>query len=118
MVQIPLEAHVNQQFMVVLDEQDCTIALYQRGRRMYCDLTVGSEAVCNGAIILGGVGIVRVAQNVFSGQLYMVDSLSGDGKKQHAPQWEELGSRYLLFYATADEQEEIEDYLFEEALNG
>ena len=110
MLQIPLEAQINQQFMVVLDDQDCTITLYQRGHRMYLDLKVDGDEVCNGAIVLGGVGIVRVAQNKFTGQLYMIDTKE-ETYTQEVPNWEELGDRFLLYYLTEDEEDSLADSL-------
>lgn len=48
MENITLSALAAQTFQVVLDDQQCRITLYQRGRRMYLDLEVDSETVCRG----------------------------------------------------------------------
>lgn len=45
---IPLSAIPAETFQIVLDDQQCRITLYQRGRRMYLDLDVDNEPVCRG----------------------------------------------------------------------
>lgn len=101
MLHLSLEAVPNQEFQVVLDDQNCTIALYQRGKRMYLDLYVDDAAVCRGAVCLPGVGVPRTS-NKFSGRLFMIDALSAPDR-QEPPQWEGLGSRWRLYYLTAED---------------
>lgn len=117
MLELPLEATVNQEFLVTLDEQDCTVALYQRGAGMYLDLRVGGVTVCQGAICQPGMGIVQVAQSAFQGQLYMLDERSRPDQQQ-APQWTGLGTRWRLYWLTPEEVDEVEIANFEAALNG
>ena len=105
MLTMPVEATPNQQFQVVLDDQNCTIALYQRGKRMYLDLYVDDTAICQGMICLPTVGVPRNSRD-FSGKIFVVDTLSTPSR-QEAPQWEGLGSRWNLVFLTADEVEEL-----------
>lgn len=103
MLEIPLSSFPNSGFKVLLDNQECTIALYQKGLRMYMDLYVGTQDVSLGAVCLNAQMIVQVAQNAFTGNFMFVD-LEGD----KAPQWDGLGTRYILLYFTKSELEEVE----------
>lgn len=116
MLELPLEATVNQEFLVTLDDQNCTIALYQRGPGMYLDLRVGGVTVCQGAICRPGMGIIQVATGAWQGQLYMLDERSQPDRQQ-APQWRGLGARWRLYWLTPDEVREVETANFETALN-
>lgn len=117
MLELPLEATVNQEFLVTLGEQDCTIALYQRGAAMYLDLRVGAATVVQGAICQPGMGIVQRATDAFQGQLYMLDERSRPAEQQ-PPQWHGLGTRWRLYWLTPEEVDEMETANFEAALNG
>lgn len=97
-LQIPTTANPNRTIKVILNEQECTITLRQKGERLYLDLTVGDTAVCRGAVCLNLVPIVQVAQNTFSGNLVFVD-IEGDS----APTYDGLNTRYFLVYYTDDE---------------
>lgn len=99
MVKIPLQAIPNQQFQVVLDDQNCTIHLYQRGDYMYMDLSVDGEEIRRGCICLPKINIPAYENPNFSGLLFFVDMDGKDG----APYYEELNDRYVLFYDEGDE---------------
>lgn len=105
MEEIPLLAIPNQQVLVTLDGQDCTIHVYQRGDRLYLDLALDGDDLRFGAVCLPGVNIGGEPYP-FSGYLIFTDELS-DPKKQQPPQYTELGTRYHLYYATNEEAEEI-----------
>lgn len=117
MLELPLEATVNQEFLVTLGEQDCTIALYQRGAGMYLDLRAGGVTICQGAICQPGMGIVQRATDAFAGQLYLLDERSRPTEQQPA-QWQGLGSRWKLYWLTPGEVEDVRTANFEEALAG
>ena len=105
MLEIPLNNVPNQQFNVVLNEQDCTIHLYQRNTRLYMDLFLDGEALRYGAVCLPHIDIVAQPYP-FNGMLMFVDALS-EPAKQMPPQYAELGTRYQLFYLTDEEAEKI-----------
>lgn len=117
MLELPLEATVNQEFLVTLGGQDCTIALCQRGAGMYLDLRVSGVTVCQGAICQPGMGIVQRATDAFAGQLYILDERSRP-MEQQPPQWQGLGSRWRLYWLSSEEVDEVETANFEAALNG
>lgn len=96
--QIEIQALPNQKASVLLNDQECEVKLRQMGNRLFMSLTVDDEVIfqnvlcpiaapINGAEVLG-----------FSGVLFFLDT-----KGHEDPQWEELGTRWLLFYATPDE---------------
>lgn len=95
---IPLAAIPAETFQIVLDDQQCRITLYQRGRRMYLDLDVGDEAVCRGAICQNRASIVQSPTRLFSGTLHFWDTLGDE-----PPQYDRLGTRFLLLYVSANE---------------
>lgn len=117
MLELPLEATPNQEFLVVLGDQDCTIALYQRGARLYLDLAVGGAIVRRGAICQAGERILQGATDAFAGQLYFIDERS-QPNRQAAPQWRDLGTRWRLLWLAPDEVEALKTAEFEAALNG
>lgn len=117
MQELPLESTPNQEFLVTLEDQDCTIALYQRGERIYLDLSVDSAPVRQGAVCMPGMGIIQGAESGFVGQLYIIDERSIPNR-QRPPQWEGLGTRWRLYYLTVEEMDALEAARLEAALNG
>lgn len=99
MIAIPLQPIPAQAFNVSLAGQPCRVTLYQKGDHFYMDLTVNSAVVLQGRMVLNGVWIVRYAYLGFAGDLVMFDTQgTNDG-----PAYDGLGSRYQLYYLTADE---------------
>ncbi|MGN6312847.1 MAG: phage baseplate plug family protein [Rhodanobacteraceae bacterium] len=99
MIAIPLQPIPAQTFNVSLGGQPCRIALYKKGDFFYMDLTVNNTVVLQGRMVLNGAWIVRYAYLGLSGDLVMFDTQgTNDG-----PTYDGLGSRYQLYYLTADE---------------
>lgn len=98
-LEIPLSAEPSKIYKCILNNQECTLKLYQKGRNMFLDLQVGAEYICTGAVCLNLVPAVQVSSPDFSGNLVFVDIL-GDTP----PQYEGLNSRYFLVYYTEDEE--------------
>lgn len=98
-VEIPVSSEPNKTYKILLENQECTIKLYQKGNNLFLDLQVGAEQICFGAICLNLVPVVQVSSAYFSGNFVFVDLL-GDA----APQYEGLGERYFLVYFTEDEE--------------
>lgn len=99
MVKIPLQAIPNQQFQVVLDGQNCTLHIYQRGDFLYMDVECEGAEIRTGAICLPDISLTNYDSADFSGMLFFIDTLG----KGAVPTYEELGDRFILCYATADE---------------
>jgi len=99
---LPVKQEPNQRFSVVLDDQNCTFELFQRYDRLYANVYVDDSAIITGALCLDAVPVVQVATTKFSGFLCFIDSLGND-----APQWEGLGDRWQLVFASAQEVAQI-----------
>lgn len=107
MLEIPIEATPNQSFLCTLGEQDCSIALYQRGRSLYLDMSVGNVVLRQGAMCVPQSGILSAIRGVFQGDLYIADMYS-QPEKQQLPQWEGLGTQWRLYYLTPAELDELQ----------
>lgn len=105
MIEVPLIAVPNQQLNIILNDQNCTIAIYQRDTRMYLDLFVGQTPIRKGMICLPFAPIISKPCN-FSGQLRIVDILSSP-QSQQPPEYSELGTRYKLYYLSPEEESQV-----------
>lgn len=99
MVEIPLVAYPSRKFQIVLNDQDCTIKLYQKGKNVYVDLEVNTTPVIAGAICLNNKPIIIYAQSLFKGNMLFID-VQGNGN----PQWDGLGTRWKLIYYSDDKE--------------
>lgn len=98
-VQIELQALPNQKASVLLNDQECEIQVRQMGNRLFMSLTVDDEVIFNNVLCAVASPINGFEVLGFSGALFFLDT------KGHAdPQWEELGSRWLLFYVSPDDE--------------
>lgn len=94
MLKIPTKNIPNQRFTVVLNKQNCTIHLYQRGDYLYMDLNVNRVEIRRGAICLPGISVPAYESPNFNGILFFVDMSGRNG----IPNYSELNSRFILFY--------------------
>lgn len=90
---IPIQAVPAQQFDIVLNQQPCTIKIYQKFNGLYLDLRVKGEPLITGVLCRDRSRIVRSAYLGFVGDLYFVDQ-QGESDPQHTG----LGERWLLMY--------------------
>lgn len=100
MIKIPLEQIPNQEFEIILNNQDCTIHLFLRGDYLYLDLMLDNEPVFYGAICYDRTKILPV-NSIFKGNFIFIDNLG-----RHKPEYTKLNERYELYYL--DEKEVIE----------
>ena len=100
MRKIPLKNVPSQKFRVVLDGQNCTIALYYRFGHMYLDLYIKGIAVERGAVVRNRASIIKIANANFTGSLHMVDMLGAD---EVGDKYKELGTRFVLLYLSDGE---------------
>ena len=105
MIKIPLIAVPNQQLLITLDNQDCTLHVYQRGDKLYLDLALDGEILRYGAVCLPGVQIGG-DMLPFTGYIIVTDELSSPDK-QLPPSYEGLGTRYFMYYCSEEEADEI-----------
>lgn len=104
MVEIPLQPVPSQEFDITLDEQQCTIKLYQRGDYMYMDLYKDNQPIGLGLICLSDEVIAIKKTINFNGYL-----IFADGKVQGSPPyWEELDDRYVLCYFSENDTDLVD----------
>ncbi|EOC2804494.1 hypothetical protein ACI3GA_004620 [Escherichia coli] len=98
MITVSVLPSKSQSISVSLAGQPCNIKLVQRQSFMYMDLTVNEVPIMQGVPCLHGNKMVRYSHLGFKGDLIFIDN---DGESD--PQWEGLGSRYLLYYIEENE---------------
>jgi len=95
---LPVKNEPNQRFSVVLDDQNCTIELFQRYDHLYLNLFVDDTAVVSGVVCHDRLDLVAVDTLAFRGMLYFAD-VQGNSD----PQYEGLGTRYCLVFVPEGE---------------
>lgn len=91
----PLKA---QEVSVNLAGQSTTLRIVQRSTGMFIDIGVGNRWIAQGVLCLNCNKLVRYPHLKFQGELFFADT-----KGSLDPVYDELGTRFKLFYATADE---------------
>lgn len=107
MVKIPLTPWPNQELQTDLDDQMCTLRVYERAGFMYLDLTVGSSLIASGMLCLPTTPVLPDTITGFSGNFYVVDMLAASGATQAKPSYTGWGTRWQLCYLTAAELAEL-----------
>ena len=90
---VPLVNIPAQEISLVLNNQDCTIAVYMRGTHLYADLIVNDQQIVSGMLCHTGQPVVAYEYMDFSGNLYWVDT-----QGQEDPVYEGIGTRFYLVY--------------------
>ena len=93
MLVVPLQAYPNQAVQVVLNNQACTIHVYQKFFGLFCDLSVLQQPIIQGVLCLNANYIVRSLYLGFNGDLGFWDTQGSSD-----PNYAELGSRFQLIY--------------------
>ena len=91
----PLKA---QEVSVNLAGQSVTLRIVQRSTGLFMDIGVDNLWIAQGVLCLNCNKIVRYPYLKFSGELFFADT-----KGSLDPVYDELGTRFKLFYATAEE---------------
>lgn len=102
MLEIPLISVNNQELNIILNEQNCTIAIYQRDDNTYLDLSVNDKSIKKGALCIPKAPILLKPCD-FVGQFYIVDTESTP-TSQAKPDYTQLGTRFKLFYLNEKEE--------------
>jgi len=87
-----------QEVKVSLDGQRVALRINQRSNGLYIDVALGDVWIVQGALCLNCNKIVRYPHLKFKGELFFADT-----KGSLDPVYDELGTRFKLFYATAEE---------------
>ncbi|MDA8485843.1 hypothetical protein NNO07_22480 [Pseudomonas resinovorans] len=99
---IPLIPTPGQRLQIVLENQNVTLAVRQKGPRMYVDLDVGTTRVMSGAICNDRTNIKQYKTMAFNGGLFFIDTQGNE-----APHYSGLGTRWVLLYLTEAEYDQL-----------
>lgn len=100
MQEITLKPLKAQQVSVTIGGQACQIRLVQRTTGLFIDVSLDDLWIVQGVICLNCNKLVRYEHLGLQGELFFADTV-GDAD----PIYDELGSRFQLFYATKEEME-------------
>lgn len=98
MMQIPLSPVAAQTLSVVVDNQACQIAVYQRRTGLFFDLLFNGVAVCTTVLCQNLTPLLVQQYQNFIGTFAFLDT-QGDT----APVYQGLGTRYQLLYIGASD---------------
>lgn len=98
MQQIALQPVPSQILSIVLDGQNCQIAVYQKTQGLFVDLNVNGADISTAVIAHDVVPLVPTTYLGFAGNLIFTDTQGSND-----PTFDGLGSRYQLVYLTAAE---------------
>lgn len=91
---IPIQPVPSQTFQATLGTQNCSITLQWMACGLFLSLSIAGSPIVSGKYCNDRVSLIREAYLGFAGWLYFVDSTGKGGD----PNYEGLGSRYLLVY--------------------
>lgn len=97
MQQIPTQAVPSQQLQVVLANQNCQIAVYQKTQGMFVDLNSNGVDISI-AVLARNAVFLTCNYSGFQGNLILIDTQGASD-----PTYTGLGSRFQLVYLTAAE---------------
>lgn len=93
MQSIPLQPIPSQSVMVILNDQNCNIAIYQKSTGVYCDLAINGVVIWTCAVCLNNTPICAYEYIPFVGKLLFFDT-QGDSD----PDYTGFDDRYMLYY--------------------
>ena len=94
MLQIPIQAVPSQQVLCILDGQNCQIAIYQKGSRVFVDINSNGVDMCIASRAHNGVPIDPCnSYDGFQGNLLFIDTQGLED-----PQYTGFGTRWFLIY--------------------
>lgn len=88
----------SQSFQVTLDEQNCTLSVYQKSTGVYIDIYLENTLLLAGIVGQHGNRIIRDAYYGFLGDLIFWDTQGTSD-----PSYTGLGSRWILIYLLPSE---------------
>ncbi|WP_373368385.1 phage baseplate plug family protein [Serratia fonticola] len=100
MQEITLLPRRGQILNLTLAGQVCRLRIVQRTTGLFMDVSLNGRWIVQGVICLNCVKLVRYKHLGFLGELFFTDTV-GDSD----PIFDELGTRFKLFYATQHEVE-------------
>ncbi len=94
---------------MLLNDQSCVINIYQRNGRLYLDLFMDGEAMQTGSLLQPKAPTITRTGCPFKGNFRVVD-IQSTPEGQKMPRYEELGSRFKVYYLTPDEERQCAKY--------
>lgn len=107
MIELSLIDTPNQEFNAVLDDQNVTIQVRFLFDNAYFSLWVDDNLIVQNVIMLPKEKIL-LYKTSFKGNFYIIDSTS-PADQQSKPNYQELSTRFKLFYLTDEEMAELEN---------
>lgn len=98
MLTISLNPIKAQEVSVSLAGQAVTLRITQQSYGLFMDIGIDDKWIAQGVLCLNTNKMVRYKHLGFKGELFF-----GDTKGSEDPVYDELGSRFKLFYATEEE---------------
>lgn len=98
MLTVSLKPIKAQELKVSLGGQSVKIKIVQRSTGLFIDIGVDDKWIAQGVLCLNCNKIVRYPYLKFQGELFFADTIGSLD-----PVYDQLGTRFKLFYATADE---------------
>jgi len=98
MQNISLKPWKAQEVSITLDGQAMTLRIVQRSTGLFMDVGIDNRWIAQGVLCLNCNKIIRYPYLKIRGELFFADI-----KGNLDPCYDELGSRFKLFYATAEE---------------
>ncbi|WP_110798241.1 phage baseplate plug family protein [Cronobacter sakazakii] len=99
---ISLQPVKGQTLQVSLGGQRVTLRINQRSTGMFIDVALSGAWIAQGVLCLNCNKIIRYPYLKFKGEMFFADT-KGDSD----PVYDELGSRFKLFYATEEEMSNV-----------
>ena len=99
---ISLQPVKGQPLQVSLGGQRVTLRINQRSTGMFIDVALSGVWIAQGVLCLNCNKIIRYPYLKFKGELFFADT-----KGDLDPVYDELGSRFKLFYATEEEMSNV-----------
>ncbi|MEI7410051.1 phage baseplate plug family protein [Pectobacterium aroidearum] len=87
-----------QEVSVTLDGQAVKLRIVQRSTGLFMDVGLDNLWIAQGVPCLNCNKIVRYPYLKFKGEIFFADTIGSDD-----PVYDQLGTRFKLFYATAEE---------------
>lgn len=98
MLTISLNPEKAQEVSVSLAGQAVTLRITQQSYGLFMDIGLDDRWIAQGILCLNCNKMVRYSYLGFKGELFF-----GDTKGSEDPVYDELGTRFMLFYATEEE---------------
>ena len=106
MLEIPLNNEKNQEFNIVLDEQECTIQIQSLNDNLYFSLYADDKQIVENTLVNIGIRILHNKPFGFKGNFVFIDTYS-KAVDLMIPNYLQLDTRFKLYFLTEEEDLKI-----------